>query len=428
LYGNFQTLNSNFSETKSERSKQIIDSESTRQELSKNAIIFEKFRWASNLEIRLLIDLFEMLQNLEELYIDSDVHVHSVNHNQAVVTVAFDKGRNLKKVEIGDARILQYMPEIEELLCDLESEESNRALKKYLESHNQLKKLFVWFKNTQNFPSISLGNIHFELDSLCLDAMFREDSFLLNNHAIDFIKSQAKSLKYLDVECFTYNLDIIQELFDGMEKLENVHISGRMEAQITEFVGRNFECTKMKILELWVDKFKYPELFRKFPNLDFYCYHKLSGLMVDSLVQNCRQITKLYIGKDFDEAFQNATFRELVKFVINRLNEGSESSFEGFLARHQKLKELKLSFKLKKEILLKLPVLLPNVDDFEFYQFDGFDEDDLKNLLASWDSIKNLTIKSCGQRALDLEAATKDIHRRITICQYTGAGKNILIK
>jgi hypothetical protein len=27
-----------------------------------------------------------------------------------------------------------------------------------------------------------------------------------------------------------------------------------------------------------------------------------------------------------------------------------------------------------------------------------------------------------------LEAATKDIHRRITICQYTGAGKNILIK
>jgi hypothetical protein len=41
-----------FSETKSERSKQIIDSESTRRELSKNAIIFEKFRWASNLEIR----------------------------------------------------------------------------------------------------------------------------------------------------------------------------------------------------------------------------------------------------------------------------------------------------------------------------------------------------------------------------------------
>jgi hypothetical protein len=42
------------------------------------------------------------------------------------------KGKMLKKVEIGDAKILQFMPEIENLSCEIKSEESNRQLKNSL--------------------------------------------------------------------------------------------------------------------------------------------------------------------------------------------------------------------------------------------------------------------------------------------------------
>jgi hypothetical protein len=322
------------------------------------------------------------------------------------------------------------MPEIEELKCDIDTEESTYKLKRYLETHTQLKKLSIWLKSAIIFPAISLDAIHIELSSFSIQFLNQGCSHL-NNHAIDFIKSQAKSLKILYVNDFIYDLDMIQDLFDGMEKLETVNISGKQKLQTTEFVERNFECPKIKELTLGVENFEYFGFFRKFPNLkNFHCWRKLSGFMVNTFIQNCRQITKLFIW-DFDEAFQNATFPILSELAIRHHSEGYESSFEGFLARHQKLKELKFYFKfylVKKEILLKLPALLPNVDDFEFYQFDGFDENDLKNLLASWNSIKILTINSYGQRKLDLEAATKDIHRRLTICQYTGAGTNILIK
>jgi hypothetical protein len=367
-----------------------------------------------------------MLQKLDELYIDSSVTFFVEHHPESVV---FEKKKKLKKVYIEDAKILQYMPEIEDLVCKTNSEESTRELKKYLESHTQLKKLKVWLRSADNFPFVALGDIHFELKSFTL--LVRRNSYL-SNHAINFIKSQAKTLKFLKLDDFTYNLDIIQDIFDGMEELETVSIyDGRVEPQTTDFVEKSFEYPKLKKLRLRVEDLEYPGLFRKFPNLKTLYLNKLdSTAMVDSAVQNCRNVTNLTIW-NFNEVYQNATFPKVTKLTICTIIEGSESSFEDFLTRHQKLKIFEWVLNVKKEILWKLPALLPNLSRFEFESFEGFTEEDLTKLLAPWESIKKLNINSYmrfNQRELDLEAATKDIHRKIMICHITERKENVLNK
>jgi Leucine-rich repeat (LRR) protein len=370
-----------------------------------------------------LIDLFEMLQNLEELDINYGVNLIDP---LPVVTVVFENGRKLKKVDLGDAKILKYMPEIEELACHTRSLDSTIELKKYLESHDQLKKLTVYLGSSDNFPAITLGDIHLELESFILIQKHERQSHV-NNNAINFVRSQAESLKYLDVDSFICNLDIIQELLNGMEELETLYIWGDVRPPTTEFVERNFECSKMKEL-LITGKFEYPGLFRKLPNLETFSFIGNSAATVDSAVQNCRNLSKLTI-EIFIEAFQNAIFPKLSELTIYNDNiEGSEFIFENFLGRHPKLSRLELSYTVKKEILWKLPALLPNLVDFGFVSFKGFDEDDLKELLSSWESIKKLRIVTKDQRKIDLKAATNNIARRLIVCQSTRSGENIFSK
>ncbi len=372
-----------------------------------------------------LIDLFEMLQNLEELVIDSSNHL--ISHQP--VTVVFKKGRKLKKVKIGDAKILQYLPEIENLECETHSEDSIRELNKYLETHNQLKKLEVSQRSADNFPFTSLGYIHFKLDSLTLDGY--PSNSLLNNRAINFIKSQAKSLKQLKLYEYIYNLEIIQDLFDGMDELTYVEIWGDMRTQRTEFVDRYFKCPKIKELRLMVFDLDYTGLFKKFPKLErLHIWQDISASMVDSAAQNCRNLSEISIWT-FDESFQNVTFPELINLEIYYLKEGllrSISIFEDFLSRHQKLKIINLNFTVEKETLWKLPALLPNLDNFEFCSFEGFNEDDLKKLLSSWESIKKLGFQTEDQRELDLEGATRDIARRLIVRQQTKESDYIFSK
>jgi hypothetical protein len=359
-----------------------------------------------------LIDLFEMLQNLEELYIDS--RVKFLCDNQPLL-INFTKGRKLKKVHIGDATILQYMPEIEDLSCRTYSELSTCELKKYLETQPQLKKLEVSLFSSDKFPAIST-DIKIKLSSFTLDGGYETDS-LLSNHAIDFIKSQAKSLKHLEVDDFTFNLDIIQDLFDGMKELKTVTISGNLKSQLTEFVERNFECSKVEGLSFDVGNFEYPRFFRKFPKLKWLQYWEIiSGPMVDSLAQNCRHISDVTFV-EFNEAYQNATFPELVELLIFRLADGFESDFETFIARQTKLRILDVSFVMNKKTLWKLPTLLPNLIELRFQSYQEFDEADLKKLLLSWESIKKLVIVTEDERELDLEAATRGIPREVVVLQ-----------
>jgi hypothetical protein len=315
------------------------------------------------------IDIFGMLQNLEEVYIDPNIHLIE---NQTVV-VGFKRGRVLKKAEIGDATILQYMPEIENLKCQTHSENSVRELMRYLESHSQLNKLNVSLRSADNFPSISLDDIQFDLFSFCLDCDYSYQ--YLNIHLIDFIKRQAESLQHLELVGFTYYFDIVQDLFDGMEELTYAEIWGEMELQTPEFVARNFECPKLKELRLNVD-FEYPGFFRQFPKmqrLEF--WNEASATMVDSAIQNCPNLSEIFIWT-FYEAYKNATFPKLVKLEIYNLTEECQTIFEDFLVRHSKLKSFYfciLDDIVKEKVLWKFPALLQNLIIFKFdtYSMDS---------------------------------------------------------
>jgi hypothetical protein len=363
-----------------------------------------------------MIDLLEILENLEKLYIDSGVKFLCLNQP---LSVKFAKGRMLKKVEIGEAMILQFMPEIENLSCTIESGKSASELKKYLESHTQLKVLKVSLYKSVVFPLIATDNLKIKLSSLTLDGVIKEA--LLSNHAINFIKTQAKSLKRLKVESWAYNLEIIQDLFDGMSELETVTINGRtLESPSTEFVERNFECSKVKTIIFEIENFECPGFFRKFPNLErleYACESEyISGPMVDSLAQNCRQLNYLWVRR-FTSAFQNATFPELVELHFVEADDFG-SDFETFLARHPKLKIFELGFHvLNEKIVWKLPTLLPNLIELNFQPYPEFNEADLIKLVLSWKSIKMLTIVLQDLGELDLEAVRKVIPGDVVVLQ-----------
>jgi hypothetical protein len=151
----------------------------------------------------ILMDLIDLLPNLEEL------DIWAVDFRDSPSSVEFSEGRKLKKVRVRDARVLQYMPEIEDLSCHIFSANSSRVLKEYLESHNQLQKLKVLLEKSESFPSISSESIHLELNTFALVDYFSRD-LRLNSHAIAFVQSHAKSLKHLVIGDLTYNWDEIQ--------------------------------------------------------------------------------------------------------------------------------------------------------------------------------------------------------------------------
>jgi hypothetical protein len=118
----------------------------------------------------------------------------------------------------------------------------------------------------------------------------------------------------------------------------------------------------------------------------------------------------------------------VTQLKISKLADGFETGFEDFLARHSKLEILNLAFHVKEETLWKLPAMLPNLKSFKFGSFYGFDEDDLKELLSTWDSIEKLTINRQNEREIDLQAATKDFTRSMIVRQRSVNGGNVFRK
>jgi hypothetical protein len=334
-----------------------------------------------------LLDILEMMQNLEKIEIFRIDSSHQTNRTLAI-------SRTIKKAFIGNLQALRYMPEIENLRVSSWNEESSNCLKSYLETHTHLKKLKFGLYNS-TFPILSVGSLHFKLEKFSLSQSSQgEADERFDNRVIDFIKSQAKNLKQIYLRSFLWNLNIIQELFDGMEELQIVHLWGKMDPQSVKFTGRYFKCPKMKEFYLGITDLAIPGFFEKFPNLELiYFCTIVPGSIVESAVQSCRNIRELFI-KEFNEAFENATFPNLVLLDVEWFT--VESRFMEFLSRHPKLTKFELQTGLDfKENWWKLPTYLPNLKEFKFFSFDA------------------------GQTSLDFEAATKDISRRLAIYQYT---------
>jgi hypothetical protein len=214
------------------------------------------------------------------------------------------------------------------------------------------------------------------------------------------------------VDRFTYNLSIIQHLFDGMKELETVRIAGNLLSQSTGFVERNFECSKVKSFSLDIENFEYPGFFRKFPNLESFGYpfEEISSPMVESFAENCRQINYLWFHR-LKNAFRKVIFPELVELHFAKAG-GFKADVETFLARQPKLKILEMFGVEDKERVWKLPFLLPNLIEIKLHA--ELNDADLKKLLLSWKSIKKLTIVTdLGE--LDLKAVKRAIARDVVL-------------
>ncbi len=356
----------------------------------------------------LLVDVFGMMPNLEKLNFYEGSKL--MDDYQKPV---FEKDRILKKFE-GSPSILPCMPKIEDLTCS-EADGYCLVLKKYLESHNRLKKLEINFENHPEFPQISsvfkLETFKIFVNELPDDDSDDEDRSYLSRNVIDFIQTQAKSLKHLVIDGYVYNFDIIRELFDGLKELESVDLRGELGRQSNDHLAIEFQCPKVKKLILNVTRFDYPQFFKNFPNLEVLHFDMLaSGYMVNSAEQNCRKIREMCIF-DFNSAFRSATFPELLKLEIGQLNGGSESCLEAFLSRHENLLELIFNFEVEAETFWKLPMLLPNLKDIRFEAFEGFCEADLKTFLILGKNIEWITFFTLNRRVFDLKLVTDWLDR-----------------
>jgi hypothetical protein len=236
---------------------------------------------------------------------------------------AFEKERTLKRF-VESPSILPCMPEIEDLKS-LGADDYCWVLKDYLESHNRLKRLEINFEKHPELPQISSK---FKLNTLKIfvnELEDDEDGLYLNGNVIDFIKSQAKSLKHLVIGGYVYNFDTIHELFGGMKELETVDLRGEMAHQSNDHLAKlaiEFQSPKVKKLILNVKLFEYPRFFESFPNLEvLYFDTSVSAYMVDSAAQSCSKIEVIYT-RELVGAFENATFRNLIDLEIGQLNGG----------------------------------------------------------------------------------------------------------
>jgi hypothetical protein len=359
-----------------------------------------KFESRIKLSSVVLVDLLKTMHSLEKLYF----RAYATLTDRHSISIASESMIN--SVVLPDLKFLQFMPEIKNLEVTSRFNRDSHYLKSYLANH-KLTHLSIEFRKNAGFPALALDNINIELISLKIET-YSESKF--NNHAIRFIKSQAKSLKSLEISGFSFNFNIIQQLLESVIGLQILELRGEMEDQTTEFVGRNFKCPKLEELRLHMEPFEYPGFFEKFPNLKILrIYSATSASLVNSVVRNCRKIGEIYTDQ-FNADFENATFPELKKLLISRLNDRSEPILEDFLSRHQKLSYLNFSFEVEPDLFRKLPVLAPNLNEIRFNPFKGFVEADLRKLLLLCKNIEKIIIAK-NLREFDLNAVTIDLPR-----------------
>ncbi len=132
--------------------------------------------------------------------------------------------------------------------------------------------------------------------------------------------------------------------------------------------------------------------------------------MVDSAARDCRNIENLYIW-EFDAAFENATFRDLLELTVCKVSQDFLATFELFLLRHGKLTTLDLAFVMNTETLWKLPTILPNLKNIRFFTVQLFTATDLTKLLLSWPSIRKVTFITPNHPEFDLTAVLNNLQR-----------------
>lgn len=359
----------------------------------------------------LLIDIFAMMQNLENLYIGGGTFPNADQYNAADYK---NEGKILNEVTLGDPSFLSFLPDIKDLHVTCKTSRCPLILLKDLIPRKNLNELGITWQDDSEFPDISFGSFQFpfKLDALFMKQSDPENLLDLNQLTIGFIKCFAKSLKKLHIENYSFNFDAIQNLFDSMEVLERVFLSGKMELQSGEFLLRNFQRPKLKSLLLAIKDFEHPQFFNKFPNLENlkFCHDKNSTYMVDSAARDCRNIENLYIW-EFDAAFENATFRDLLELTVCKVSQDFLATFELFLLRHGKLTTLDLAFVMNTETLWKLPTILPNLKNIRFFTVQEFTEADLTKLLLSWPSIKKVTFITPNHREFDLTVVLNNLQR-----------------
>jgi hypothetical protein len=221
----------------------------------------------------------------------------------------------LNEDEMNDISILHFLPETEMLEVVVDYLEYD-DLKQYLEKQTNLTKFSIELRvgNFSLFPEI-INNLNLiELKIRTETAHQRR----LNQSTINFIKSQAKTLKRLSIERFDIDLNDIQSLLEPMEVLECLELTCSLfHCAYTSslLVTKKFTCPKLrKLTPDFNDDFS---LVDKFPNLEeleisFFSQPKV----IVAAAQHCQRIKKLVL-QSFDEAsLSTAFFPELVDLKI----------------------------------------------------------------------------------------------------------------
>ncbi len=308
--------------------------------------------WQCSLDSLTLADTYKAIGGLEELYLFYNTYSLSAAGSQ----VDFSKFEKLKYVLIksfGDISVMDCLPETEKLKMELDELDSSNGdrIKQYLETHTELTKfsiaIGIYEGDYSQFPDTSINSKLVELE---FGEYGDEDcpEYHFSNNLINFIKSQAKSLKQLKLWQFALNLNVAQNLLETLKLLESVEFNCSKFRRSSPFVAKNFTCPKLKKLKM--DHIYDFPLFKKFPNLEELEIYNQPAVIVKAAAQHCPKIKKLVLWS-FDRRPSNFFMPNLVDLKI--YYDTIDQLDINFVLKHKKLERLELQSGKVNEVVLK---------------------------------------------------------------------------